>query len=36
VVPVRVPGKVFRAFSDGAALVDGPTYGTITFDEYLK
>jgi uncharacterized protein YbjT (DUF2867 family) len=36
VVPVRVPGKVFRAFSDGAALVDGPPYGTITFDEYLK
>jgi uncharacterized protein YbjT (DUF2867 family) len=35
VVPVRVPGKMFRAFTDGAALVDGPPYGHITFGEYL-
>ncbi|TDO54731.1 uncharacterized protein YbjT (DUF2867 family) [Kribbella sp. VKM Ac-2527] len=35
VVPVRVPGKMFRAFRDGAALVDGPPYGRITFGEYL-
>jgi uncharacterized protein YbjT (DUF2867 family) len=36
VVPVRVPGKVLRAFRDGAALVDGPPYGMITFGEYLQ
>jgi uncharacterized protein YbjT (DUF2867 family) len=35
VVPVRVPGKIFRAFRDGAALVDGTPYGRITFGEYL-
>jgi hypothetical protein len=32
---VRVPGKVFRAFRDGAGLVDGTPYGRITFGEYL-
>jgi len=36
VVPVRVPGTMFRAFVDGAALVDGPPYGTITFADYLE
>ncbi|TCC25550.1 SDR family oxidoreductase [Kribbella speibonae] len=36
VVPVRVPGKVFRAFADGAAMVDGPAYGRITFADYLR
>ncbi|MFI7061194.1 SDR family oxidoreductase [Kribbella sp. NPDC050124] len=35
VLPVRVPGKMFRAFVDGYANVDGPPYGTITFDDYL-
>ncbi|MEV5966474.1 NAD(P)H-binding protein [Kribbella sp. NPDC051952] len=35
VIPLRVPGKAFRAFADGGALVDGPAYGTITFEEYL-
>jgi uncharacterized protein YbjT (DUF2867 family) len=35
VVGVRVPGKVFRAYASGAALVDGPSYGRITFEEYV-
>ncbi len=35
VVGVRVPGKVFRAYASGAALVDGPPYGRITFEEYV-
>ncbi|MEU4608608.1 NAD(P)H-binding protein [Kribbella sp. NPDC023972] len=35
IMPLRVPGKTFRAYAGGAALVDGPTYGTITFAEYL-
>jgi uncharacterized protein YbjT (DUF2867 family) len=35
VIPLRVPGKAFRAFAAGGALVDGPAYGTITFEEYL-
>jgi uncharacterized protein YbjT (DUF2867 family) len=35
VVPLRVPGKVFRAFASGDALVDGPPYGHITFADYL-
>ncbi|MET9272328.1 NAD(P)H-binding protein [Kribbella sp. NPDC003557] len=36
VLPVRVPGKTFRAFAAGAATVDGPAYGRITFAEYLR
>jgi uncharacterized protein YbjT (DUF2867 family) len=35
VVPIRVPGKAFRAFASGGALVDGPPYGRITFEDYL-
>jgi uncharacterized protein YbjT (DUF2867 family) len=35
VVPLRVPGRTFRAYASGAALVDGPTYGTITFTDHL-
>ena len=35
VLPVRAPGKLFRAFDDGAALVEGPSYGQITFADYL-
>ena len=35
VVPVRVPGKIFRAFVDGHANVDGPSYGRITFEEHV-
>ena len=35
VAGVRLPGKVFRAYAAGAALVDGPSYGRITFEEYV-
>jgi uncharacterized protein YbjT (DUF2867 family) len=35
VVPLRIPGKAFRAYASGAALVDGPAYGTVTFADYL-
>ncbi|MEU4193992.1 SDR family oxidoreductase [Kribbella sp. NPDC026611] len=35
VVPLRLPGKIFRAFAQGKATVDGPEYGTLTFAEYL-
>lgn len=35
VVPLRIPGKIFRAYASGAALVPGPPYGTITFADYL-
>jgi uncharacterized protein YbjT (DUF2867 family) len=36
VLPVRVPGKTFRAFAEGAAMVDGPAYGRTTFAEHLR
>jgi uncharacterized protein YbjT (DUF2867 family) len=36
VVPLRLAGRAFRAFADGAAMVDGPAYGHITFAEYLR
>jgi len=32
---VRAQQQTFRAFADGAAMVDGPAYGRITFGEYL-
>ncbi|MFG1813298.1 SDR family oxidoreductase [Kribbella sp. NPDC049174] len=35
VVPLRVPGKTFRAYASGAALVDRPSYGRITFEEHV-
>jgi uncharacterized protein YbjT (DUF2867 family) len=35
VVRLRVPGKTFRAYASGGALVDGPPYGRITFEDYL-
>ncbi|TCC66494.1 NAD-dependent epimerase/dehydratase family protein [Kribbella pittospori] len=34
-VPVRVPGKTFRAYATTGPLVDGTPYGRITFAEYL-
>ncbi|NIK60040.1 SDR family oxidoreductase [Kribbella shirazensis] len=36
VLPLRLPGGTFRAYADGAATVDGPEYGRITFAEYLR
>jgi uncharacterized protein YbjT (DUF2867 family) len=36
VVPLRLAGKTFRAYADGAALVEGPAYGRITFAEHLR
>jgi uncharacterized protein YbjT (DUF2867 family) len=35
IIPLRVPGKVFRAFGNGDATVGGPAYGRLTFEEYL-
>ncbi len=35
VLGIRVLGRVFRAYASGAALVDGPSYGRITFAEYV-
>jgi uncharacterized protein YbjT (DUF2867 family) len=35
VVPVRVPGKIFRAYASGAPLVHGPPYGRRSFAEFL-
>jgi uncharacterized protein YbjT (DUF2867 family) len=36
VAGVHLPGKIFRAYASGAAMVDGPSYGSITFEEYLR
>jgi uncharacterized protein YbjT (DUF2867 family) len=35
VVPVRVPGKVFAGYRAGHNLVPGPSYGRVTFGDYL-
>ncbi|NEA32742.1 NAD(P)H-binding protein [Streptomyces sp. SID13031] len=35
IVPVRLPGKAFRAFARGAALTDGTPYGQKTFADFL-
>jgi uncharacterized protein YbjT (DUF2867 family) len=35
VVPLRLPGKAFRGFAQGASLVDGPPYGRTTFHTFL-
>ncbi|GAA1126460.1 NAD(P)H-binding protein [Kribbella jejuensis] len=36
VVPLRLPGRTFRAFAAGDATVDGPEYGKLTFTDYLR
>jgi len=35
IMPVRFPGKVFRAFRAGGHLAPGHAAGTITFEEYM-
>jgi uncharacterized protein YbjT (DUF2867 family) len=35
VVPIRLPGRVFRAFRNGGNLTPGHAAGTITFEQYL-
>lgn len=35
VVPLRLPGRTFRAYAAGHGLVPGPAYGRETFEEYL-
>jgi uncharacterized protein YbjT (DUF2867 family) len=35
VVPLSLPGRVFRAYADGHGLVPGPAYGRRTFEEHL-
>jgi uncharacterized protein YbjT (DUF2867 family) len=35
VLPVRLPGKVFRAYRDGGHLAPQQAVGTITFEDYL-
>jgi len=34
-LPVRVPGKLFKAFADGENLVPGAPFGQQTFEQYL-
>jgi uncharacterized protein YbjT (DUF2867 family) len=34
-LPVRLPGKTFKAFAEGENLVPGATFGQETFAEYL-
>jgi uncharacterized protein YbjT (DUF2867 family) len=35
VLPLRLPGKTFRAWTAGHGVVPGPSYGRIPFEEYL-
>jgi uncharacterized protein YbjT (DUF2867 family) len=35
IAPIRLPGKAFRAFANGAAMTGGTTYGQKTFADYL-
>jgi len=35
IVPLRLPGKTFSGYRAGHQLVDGPAYGTVTFEKYL-
>lgn len=36
VIPLRIFGETFHAYAAGAALLDGPPYGHITFADYLR
>lgn len=35
IAPIRLPGKTFRAFADGAAMTSNPPYGRQTFADFL-
>ncbi|GAA1568318.1 hypothetical protein GCM10009789_22140 [Kribbella sancticallisti] len=35
VVPLRLPGKVFRGYAEGAAMPEGTPYGRKTFEQFL-
>jgi uncharacterized protein YbjT (DUF2867 family) len=35
VLPLRLPGRTFRAWTAGHGVVPGPAYGRIPFEEYL-
>ncbi|GLZ33684.1 nucleotide-diphosphate-sugar epimerase [Lentzea sp. NBRC 105346] len=35
VVPVRLPGRTFRAYRDGGNLTPGRAVGRVTFEDYL-
>jgi uncharacterized protein YbjT (DUF2867 family) len=35
IVPLRLPGKTFGAYRAGHALVAGPAYGRVPFEEFL-
>lgn len=36
IVPLRIPGKTFRAYASGAPLVAGPPYGRVSFVDFLR
>lgn len=36
VVPIRLPGKAFRAYRAGGNLTPGRALGTVTFEDYLR
>jgi uncharacterized protein YbjT (DUF2867 family) len=35
VVPVSLPGRLFAAYRSGAAMVPGPGYGRVSYEEWL-
>ncbi|WP_020386266.1 SDR family oxidoreductase [Kribbella catacumbae] len=35
VLPLRLPGKIFRSYASGSAMTTGTPYGHQTFDDYL-
>ncbi|MFE2037110.1 SDR family oxidoreductase [Streptomyces scopuliridis] len=35
VLPLKLPGRTFAGYAAGHALVPGPPYGQVTFEEYL-
>ncbi|MFE9884776.1 hypothetical protein [Streptomyces scopuliridis] len=35
VLPLKLPGRTFAGYAAGHALVPGPPYGHVPFEEYL-